>query len=126
MLTTQPVGTCSRWRRAELENRTSLQANPTIAEAFKIAEKVSGIPAPRREISPTTLKLIASVSWLTERIIPIPNTYSSESLHVLAVVTYLGSNEKAKRELGFTCRPLEDGFRETLAYEKQLLANSDQ
>jgi len=33
----------------------------TVAEAFQIAEKVSSIPAPRREISPTTLRIMASV-----------------------------------------------------------------
>jgi len=96
----------------------------TVAEAFKIAENVSGIPAPRREISPRILRLLASVSWLFERVIPMPETYTSESLRVLAGVTYLGSNEKAKRELGFTCRPLEDGLRETLAHERQLLTES--
>jgi nucleoside-diphosphate-sugar epimerase len=29
-------------------------------------------------------------------------------------VTYLASNEKAKRELGYSVRPLEKGLRETL------------
>jgi nucleoside-diphosphate-sugar epimerase len=96
----------------------------TMVETFKIAEKITGIPAPRREISPTIMQLMASASWLLEKIIPLPDTYTSESLHVLGGVTYLGSNEKAKRELGFTCRPLEDGLRETLEYEKQLLSKS--
>lgn len=54
----------------------------------------------------------------------MPDTYASETLRVLAGVTYLGNNEKAKRDLGFSCRPLEDGLRETLAYEKQVLAKS--
>jgi len=96
----------------------------TVAEAFKIAERVSGIPAPRREISLTALHLMAAVSSVFERIIPMPGAYASETLRVLGGVTYLGSNGKAKRELDFTSRPLEDGLSETLAYEKQLLAKS--
>jgi len=36
-------------------------------------------------------------------------------------VTYLGSNAKARRELGFAPRPLEEGLRETLRHEMRLL-----
>ena len=40
---------------------------------------------------------------------------------VSAGVTYLGSNEKARRELGYQVRPLEEGLRETLFYMMQKL-----
>jgi len=40
---------------------------------------------------------------------------------VIAGVTYLGNSAKARRELGFTARPLEDGLRETLLQEMRLL-----
>jgi hypothetical protein len=36
---------------------------------------------------------------------------------VSAGVTYLGSNAKAKRELGYQVRLLEEGLRETLTHE---------
>ena len=40
---------------------------------------------------------------------------------MIAGVTYLGTNEKAKHELGFSARPLSDGLREMLQYEMQQL-----
>ena len=39
------------------------------------------------------------------------------SRRVAAGVTYLGTSEKAQRDLGFAARPLEEGLRETLEYE---------
>ena len=49
------------------------------------------------------------------------NPDAAESLRVLAGVTYLGSNAKARRELGYAPRPLKEGLRETLAHEMSLL-----
>jgi nucleoside-diphosphate-sugar epimerase len=54
-------------------------------------------------------------------LIPLPELYSSENLRGSAGVTYLGTNEKAKREWGYTVRSLESGLSETLAYEMQQL-----
>jgi hypothetical protein len=56
-----------------------------------------------------------------EAIVPVPEMYSAENLRDIAGVTYLGSNAKAKRELGFTARPLEEDLRETLLNEMKLL-----
>ena len=58
---------------------------------------------------------------LSETVIPVPEMYSSESLRVTAGVTYLANNEKAKRELRYKVRPLEDGLQETFLYEMKLL-----
>src|SRR5437762_2744276 len=41
-------------------------------------------------------------------------------------VTYLVSNEKARRELGFLSRSFETGLRETLTFERALLEKSPQ
>ncbi len=51
------------------------------------------------------------------RVLPVPGSYTGEGLRVAAGVTYLGDNSKAKRELGYDPRPLEEGLRETLHYE---------
>jgi nucleoside-diphosphate-sugar epimerase len=48
----------------------------------------------------------------------------SERLRDLAGVTYLGSNAKARRALGFAPQPLEAGLRETLAHEMRLLGTA--
>jgi len=80
----------------------------SLIEAFQIAERITGIPAPRMQISPWVLRGIARLA-------------RSERLRDLAGITYLGSNEKARRALGFNPRPLETGLRETLAHEMGLL-----
>ncbi len=89
---------------------TYIVAGPphTLIEAFAIAERITGIPAPRFHASPGLLRAIAAVS-------------RSERLRDVAGVTYLGSNAKARRELGFDPRPLDVGLRETLQHEMRLL-----
>jgi nucleoside-diphosphate-sugar epimerase len=90
-------------------------------EALQIAEKISGIKAPRIKVSPAMLKAMSGFMKLIEAVIPVPEMYSAESLRAVAGVTYLGSNEKAKRELGYQVRPLEEGLRQTLLHEMKLL-----
>jgi nucleoside-diphosphate-sugar epimerase len=80
----------------------------TLIDAFDLAERITGIPAPRFHASPGLLRAIAAIS-------------RSERLRVAAGVTYLGSNAKARSELGFVPRPLEEGLRETLQHEMRLL-----
>src|SRR5881409_2537786 len=80
----------------------------TLIEAFDLAARITGIPAPRFHASPECLRAIAALS-------------RSERLRDVAGVTYLGNNAKARRELGFDPRPLEDGLRETLHHEMRLL-----
>lgn len=80
----------------------------SLIEAFEIAQRITGIRAPRMHVSPRLLRGIARLA-------------RSERLRDVAGVTYLGSNEKARRVLGFDPRPLEAGLRETLAHEMQLL-----
>jgi hypothetical protein len=82
-------------------------------EAFDIAERITELPAPRYRISPRLVRFLAAIR-------------RSEWLRVGAGVTFLGSSEKAERELGFSSRSLETGLRETLRYEMALRANSHQ
>jgi len=92
---------------------TYIVAGPphTLIEAFDLAERITGIPAPRFHASPGLLRALAALS-------------RSERLRDVAGVTYLGNNAKARRELGFDPRPLEDGLRETLQHEMRLLGIS--
>ena len=50
-----------------------------------------------------------------------PPAYTAEYLRVSAGVTYIGKNDKARRVLGFTPRPLLEGLRETISLELQML-----
>jgi nucleoside-diphosphate-sugar epimerase len=47
----------------------------------------------------------------------LPPELTAEYARVAAGTTYLGSNEKARRELGFAPRSLLDGFRDVLPEE---------
>ncbi len=80
----------------------------TLVDAIEMAERITGIPAPRLRPSPGFLRFLAAVT-------------RSELIRVGAGVTYLGSNAKAKRELGLRHRPLEEGLRETLLAEMRFL-----
>lgn len=88
--------------------------NHTLIEAFEIAQAVTGIPAPPIHLPPMMLKM---TSWLLEPLdpyLPLPPSYTSEALRVTAGATYLNTSGKARRELGYTDRPLAEGMRETL------------
>ena len=86
----------------------------TLFDALQIAERITGIKAPRIKASPGMLRALSSLMSIVETVIPISGQYSSETLRVSAGATYLGSNAKAERELGFSPRPLVEGLRETL------------
>jgi nucleoside-diphosphate-sugar epimerase len=74
----------------------------TLADALAVAESVTGIPAPRMRIPGVVTDLIAR----------LPGG-AFEGLRAMGA-TYLGSNAKARRELGFAPRELRDGFAEVL------------
>lgn len=94
----------------------------TLIEAVALAETLTGIPATKRRASPKLLTNLARFMALLERAgIPLPEQFSAEFLRVSAGATYLGDNAKAKRELGYNPRSLEDGLKETLAWEQEQL-----
>lgn len=93
----------------------------TFIEALAIAEEITGIPAPKLHPAPTMLKATAAMMGVVEKILPLPASYTKEGLLVTAGVTYIGDNSKAKRELGYSPRPLREGLRETLEYEMRML-----
>jgi nucleoside-diphosphate-sugar epimerase len=86
----------------------------TTTEVFELASRVSGLPMPKWQPSPLTMKLLAEVMHAVGALVPLPDNYRYESLRVMAGVTYGGSSAKAERELGWSCRPLEEGLRETI------------
>lgn len=93
----------------------------TVIEAFDIAERLTGIRAPRWRVPPGVMRVAAALVAPLEKIVRPPTLYASETLRVMAGATYLGSSARAARELGFAARPLEEGLRETLAHEMRLL-----
>lgn len=93
----------------------------TFVDAMKIAQQATGIPAPRLIAPPIMLKAMAGLISVVEKVVPVPESYSAEYLRVNAGTTYIASNAKAVRELGYNPRPLEEGLPETLQYDMQLL-----
>jgi nucleoside-diphosphate-sugar epimerase len=93
----------------------------TVTDVLRLAKQITGVPGPPLHAPPGLVKAVASVAAVVERVVPLPENYSAEYLRVAAGATYLGSNAKARRELGFAPRPLEQGLRETLAYEQAQL-----
>src|SRR5262245_57466934 len=88
---------------------------------MELAERITGVPAPRLHASPAVMKAMAGVMGAVEKVVPVPETYTAEYLRVSAGVTYIGSNAKVRRTLGYDPRPLEGGLRETLLHEMALL-----
>ncbi len=78
------------------------------------------IPAPRA-VPAGMFKAMSVVMGLIEKIVPLPEAYTREGLRGIAGVTYIGDNSKARRELGYNPRPLQEGLAETLQHEMRLL-----
>ena len=93
----------------------------TLVEAMALASRLSGVPVPRMRASPLLLRAMAGVMDVVGRFVALPGSYTSEGLRVIAGTTYLGDNAKARRELGYAPRPLEEGLRETLLHEMKEL-----
>jgi nucleoside-diphosphate-sugar epimerase len=95
-----------------------------LIEALELAEGITGIKAPRLRLPAAPLRAVASLVERLERYVPLPATYRSDSLRSGAGVTFIARSDKARRELGWTCRPLEVGLRETLSHEMSALGLS--
>ena len=93
----------------------------TFREVFELAERLTGIPAPRIHPGPGAMKVLAACMGLLGAFRPLPPAFAAESLRITAGTTYIGDNRKARRELGFAPRTLEEGLRETLRYEMEQL-----
>ena len=97
----------------------------TLEEALEIAEEITGIRPPWLRPPAVVLRALAAAASVVERVIPLPQIYTAETLRLAAGATYLGSSEKAQQELGFRTRALEEGLRETLLHEMALLGMTD-
>jgi nucleoside-diphosphate-sugar epimerase len=93
----------------------------TLQEGLEMAQSITGIPAPRLKLGRGPLRASAALMSVVERILPLPSAYTSEGLRVVAGVTYIGSNARARNELGWRPRPLRDGLVETLRHEMKEL-----
>ncbi|MFQ5986268.1 MAG: NAD-dependent epimerase/dehydratase family protein [Thermoplasmata archaeon] len=96
----------------------------TFVEAFELAEEITGIPGPLRQVGPGTLRFMAGLMSVFGRLFRVSGVYHPETLRSAAGVTYLGDDSKARQDLGFEARSLKEGLGEWLAYEMRLLGMS--
>ena len=89
----------------------------TLREALVTAATCSGRRAPLAGLPPWLLEGASRAMEVVESIVTPPAGLSSETLRVAAGVTYLGSNAKARRELGFAPRGLDEGLRHVIEHE---------
>jgi len=87
-------------------------------DAFQLASQVSGKKAPMAG-SPKMMQAMSVLIKPFDKF--MPESYTSEGLRVIAGVTYIGDNSKAKRELGYNPRPVSEGWTETIRHEMKLL-----
>ena len=87
----------------------------SLEEAFEIAAQATGRKPPRLRIPVGVMRVSARLMGLVEKAVPLGGTFSAETLRVMAGTSYLGDNAKARRELGYAPRALEEGMRETLS-----------
>ncbi len=84
----------------------------SMIEAIDVAKDITGIKPPRMKASIGFLKFMSKVMGVVNIVFPLSGNFHPETLRVVAGVTYLGDNTKAKEELGYSPRTLKDGFSE--------------
>ena len=92
----------------------------TFIDALKVANEITGIRLPMA-VPAGMIRAMSAMMYVFDRFIPVPESYTGEGLRIIAGVTYIVSNDKAKRELGYNPRPLKDGLEITLKHEMKLL-----
>lgn len=93
----------------------------TLVEALALASRLTGIKGPGLEAPPWLLRGMSKLMEPLAMLFGIEGQYHPEMLRVMAGCTYLGTSDKARAELGWSARSLEDGLRETLFHEMRLL-----
>ncbi|HSS33744.1 MAG TPA: NAD-dependent epimerase/dehydratase family protein [Solirubrobacterales bacterium] len=91
----------------------------TMREAVNVVADVSGRKAPKRALPTPLMKAMIPIGPLVGKMMGQPPNLR-ELISAADGVTFWASNEKAKRELGFDPRGLEQGFHDMLAAEGRL------
>jgi nucleoside-diphosphate-sugar epimerase len=93
----------------------------TFEEAFDLAAQIAKVRPPLLHPGPHAMRAMSQAMKVLERFVDLPPAMQPEALRVLAGTTYFGANDKAVRELGFTARPLQEGFAQTIEHELRRL-----
>ncbi len=93
----------------------------TLVDALALSSRLSGIKGPGIVAPVWLLRAMGAFMAPLAAMFPIEGQYHPETLRVMAGCTYLGKSDKAREELRWFPRPLEQGLRETLFHEMKLL-----
>lgn len=96
----------------------------TFVDAFELAERITGIPAPRLRLPPWLVRGLAAALRPVHAVVGLKGEFHPETLRVVAGVTYYGDNAKARAVLGYAPRSLEKGLPQTLAAELERLGRT--
>jgi hypothetical protein len=55
----------------------------TFVDTLHLAEKITGVPAPRMQVALSIMKMMAATMGVVEKIVPVPPDYSSEYLRTV-------------------------------------------
>ena len=102
------------------ENYNICGPTHTFINALEVAKELTGVPLPMA-VPAGMIRAMSEMMYVFDKFIPVPESYTGEGLRIIAGVTYIGTNAKAKRELGYDPRPLKEGLAETLKHEMKLL-----
>lgn len=89
----------------------------TLEEVMEKAAAIAEVKLPRLRPGPLTMKATGLLVSALDNVVPVPSGYESGVVKSTAGVTYLGSNAKARTELGYAPRSIEDGLAPTLCWE---------
>jgi nucleoside-diphosphate-sugar epimerase len=92
----------------------------TYKQMMETWQKICGVPAPKLWLPGWTAHLSAVLMSGLERIFRLKMALSAEALETQADYTFFASAEKAKRELGWQPRPLDQTFQEVLNFKLAL------
>ena len=103
--------------------RTYIIAGPPqyLSRVLHMAEETTGVPAPRIRLPASVMKGAAALVGRLERFVSLPSTFRAEALRASAGVTYLGTSNRARRELGINPRAIREGLRITMLWEMEQL-----
>ncbi len=102
------------------ENYNICGPTHTFINALEVAKEITGVGLPMA-VPAGMIRAMSTMMYVFDKFIPVPESYTGEGLRIIAGVTYIGTNAKAKRELGYDPRPLKEGLTETLKHEMKLL-----
>jgi len=92
----------------------------TLVNGLEVAKEITGVRLPMA-VPAGMIRAMSAMMSVLDKFIPVPESYTGEGLRIIAGVTYIGTNAKAKRDLGYDPRPLKVGLTETLKHEMKLL-----